>query len=212
VPIVHNKVIITGAIGTSEVWQTGVAFTGASISPEDIVNSQDDLNDWCNAIAAAFLPAVYSNIRGVMSTVTTVNKVQCQFRAGSQLVLQSAPFSTPVFAGSGTQFNPPQTAVVASLLTNSPGSSNRGRMYWPATGVPFSSTMKVPNTAGIADHTADLIEMFRTQAPIPGMRPCIFSPTYDKVTPVTRIRVGDVADTQRRRRDNLVETYAEVII
>lgn len=84
-------------------------------------------------------------------------------------------------------------------------------MYWPGTGIPFSSTMKIPNTATLAQEVSDLLELGVTTSPVPGMRPVIYSPTYDQVTSVTRVRVGDIADTQRRRRDNLTETYAEVI-
>lgn len=42
------------------------------------------------------------------------------------------------------------------------------------------------------------------------MQPVIYSPTLDALTPVSAVRVGNVLDTQRRRRDAVPETYVTV--
>lgn len=210
-PVVHNRVIISGSIGAGERWQTGVAFTGSVAAPEDVVNSQDELNAWATGIASYITTANLNDIRQTMSGVTKIESVVTQYKAGNDLVLTSAPKAPAPYTGSGTQFNVPQTAWVASLLTNSPGARHRGRMYWPGTGIPFSSTMRIPSTNLLAAEVVEFIQAMADEATPTVLRPCIYSPTYDEVTPVTRVRVGDVADTQRRRRDNLVEVYSEAL-
>lgn len=40
--------------------------------------------------------------------------------------------------------------------------------------------------------------------------PVVASKSYDKIMPVVSLRVGDVLDTQRRRRNKVYENYSEI--
>ena len=64
------------------------------------------------------------------------------------------------------------------------------------------------------DLVADHAEALYTAAPGWGYfappesgRAVVASATYGYATPITQIRVGNVIDTQQRRRDSLVEVY-----
>ena len=121
----------------------------------------------------------------------------------------SGESTAAVISGSSTVEQVPQVATVFSLLTGIPGGSYRGRMYWPAVGASTNTSGKLalPSQSNV-NNVAALLEALAQL--YPGSSPtqlAVASKAQDAVTEVTSIRWGDVADTQRRRRDALVETY-----
>ena len=120
------------------------------------------------------------------------------------------------YSGSGTITNPFQSALVATLQTGRPGRSYRGRMYLPFLTSAFNagkiSTTSVTlgaRAAAVADLLADTAT---AASSFPGLQPAVVSKAADAVTSVTSVRVGDIMDTQRRRRDSLVETFGSSTI
>ena len=209
-PLVHNRVILSGVIGSSEVFSTSCAMMGMSVTPTSVVETQTELNDWASDIATELLGASIDNIKGYMSTVTTITAVTCQFKAGPNLVLQSVPAVLDL-DGTGTNYKPYQSAIVASLRTGVPGGSHRGRMYWPGTAAVVGSNGLMSGATSYAADVHEVLTLFQnTSMAYNEVRPAIYSSTQDSLTAVSSIRVGDVVDTQRRRRDNLPETYATV--
>ncbi len=98
---------------------------------------------------------------------------------------------------------PPQNAVVVSLRTALPTRAGRGRFYLPG---PVVTTLVGGRlTAGIVttvvNAAADLIGTMNDS----GATVEIYHRTSKTGTAVTSFDVGDVLDTQRRRRDKLVE-------
>jgi hypothetical protein len=118
--------------------------------------------------------------------------------------------------GVGSLQLPTQSAIVASLRTNTPGGRGRGRVYWPATGAVLGTDGRLssPTTAAIV---ADLKTYFKAiesalalGQPTAAWYLSVRSSTAKATPHVARIQVGDVIDTQRRRRDAYVEAYQSV--
>lgn len=113
---------------------------------------------------------------------------------------------------------PAQDSVVVSLLTDAQrGRAHRGRFY-PPTGyiAPNAATGRLSSsdTTTMAESAATLINNLNDQPGLDLEDPTIVIAsslgTPGPVRPVTRVAVGNVVDTQRRRRKSLPEAYATV--
>ena len=93
-------------------------------------------------------------------------------------------------------------------------------MYWPALAAPLGTDFKITsaNSLGYATAAAQLLKLIGDQInaewaanSIAVTTELAVRSTTDHVSrKVERIQVGDVLDTQRRRRDRLSETYSVV--
>lgn len=102
---------------------------------------------------------------------------------------------------------PSQISTVVSLHTGFPGASKRGRMYFPPFGVSAGTSNARVASACVTALTSAMVNFFQDVNAIAGLAVNVYSTTVDQLTPVTQVRVGDVFDTQRRRRNELVEAY-----
>lgn len=127
-------------------------------------------------------------------------------------------YPTPIGGVTGTNTPAPQLSLVATLTTAvERGLGNKGRMYLPGVAIGVdSSTGKVTGASrtslvgtlktffdtinGSTVATGDVINASQGSKP-----PLIGDPINRKVTGV---KIGDVYDTQRRRRNELVEVYS----
>lgn len=105
---------------------------------------------------------------------------------------------------------PFQCATVVSLLTASATRHGRGRFYLPPLAVSTidqgrvkAASMTVLDTAWTA-----FFDSLNTD----GVTPVVRNRTGHISTTVTSARIGDVIDTQRRRRNKLTETYVVVAV
>lgn len=132
-------------------------------------------------------------------------KVELRFKTGHK----------PIGASS-TAALPPQCSIVASWVTAVAGRHGKGRIYLPAptTAVVTTDGGLISSTvqSGIASTTATLVadlaysgvgadsyaDMVVTGSP------------WVRYSRVEAVRVGQVMDTQRRRRNQLTETYVSV--
>lgn len=99
---------------------------------------------------------------------------------------------------------PPQVAVAVSLRTNLATKEGRGRFYLPplATGADLGGEIIVAaQDAILAGAQAALTSLGTAGFPV-----VVYHRDLQTGTPVNRIDVGSVFDTQRRRRNKLVET------
>lgn len=212
-----NKILLQGTLGTAapEVWSTQIIYA----SPGDLaaVTDFDDLVAWATAIKAGFaVTGEFAGLKTLLSSSGALTTVRAQYLTGAPATVQQQGDSpaTPV-TGNATLSMPPQCSRVISLLTGRPGRSFRGRNYWPSLSGSISATLKVnsPSGQGLADEWVELYDLIT--ASIPGavaLEPGVYSPTLDVVTSVTSVSVGDVIDTQRRRRDALVEIYSTATV
>lgn len=103
---------------------------------------------------------------------------------------------------------PPQCAHVVTLI-GGVGRSRTGRMYLPAPNATNLTTQGRVSSAVctiVADVWQDIFQGINTGA-ITGTRVVVWSRTRSTSSEVTGIKVGDVVDTQRRRRNAVAETY-----
>lgn len=108
-----------------------------------------------------------------------------------------------------------QDSVVVSLRApTNVGGGNRGRMYLPYTSgghVAGAPNMDPALTAQLAARAVTFVRAVNTvaNALVPSSGVVIMGRTgAGTVKSVAQVRVGDLVDTQRRRREQLAETYA----
>jgi len=98
---------------------------------------------------------------------------------------------------------PFQCAPVVSLRTNTLSRSGRGRFYAPSLAVDQVVAGRMSITA--RDTLADAAESLVAGLTAGGGTLVIYHRGSASTTPVTSLDVGDVIDTQRRRRNKLIE-------
>lgn len=112
--------------------------------------------------------------------------------------------------GTGTGASlPAQCSPCISLRSATAGSRARGRMYLPPTAIStVGNSGRLTSTAqnAIADGVEDYFDAMTTA----GHSHVIVSAVGGAWTnyPLVSLRLGDVVDTQRRRRNDLAEVYA----
>jgi hypothetical protein len=105
---------------------------------------------------------------------------------------------------------PFQCATVISLLSASATRHGRGRFYLPPLAV---STVDGGLISAAAITSLDTAwTAFFDSLNTDGVNPVIRNRTGHISTPVTGARVGNVFDTQRRRRNKLVEVYTAIAV
>jgi len=108
--------------------------------------------------------------------------------------------------------------VVFSLRTNSPGGSGRGRLYWPALGGGITAAGRLGTSnvtafmGGMKTYLLAIRDILAANFPLIGFDVAVRSRATKTTPHVVRMQVGDVVDTQRRRRDHLPESYQQVAI
>lgn len=117
--------------------------------------------------------------------------------------------SYPIGNQSSTQL-PPQNSAVVSLRTLQIGAAGRGRMFLPSMTSAALSGAKIATTP--QSDLADAAQTFMQDLEVslaPFVVPIVTGGNYTKYARVKGIRVGNVMDTQRRRRNKIAEVYAE---
>lgn len=206
----YVRVSIKGTMLNSEVWSINPTFD-PSWEIEGGVNQQN-LDAACQAIANRTLP---TGLRALMSSGVQRTGAQLEVRANADdsLIAIATAVSASSVTGTSAPSLPPQCALVASLRTDVPGASGRGRIYWPCMSAIVTSTGRIDTNqqtnfltdmkAYLAGIDTDLSNNF------PGITfdLAIRSRKTHTSPHVVRLQAGNVIDTQRRRRDSLPESY-----
>nr|CRY96159.1 hypothetical protein [uncultured prokaryote] len=202
------KLVIGGVIDTVQSWSVGISCV-ANTTPSDA-----DLDAWLTDV----YPLV-STWAGAANSFKAINKAACTINTlnaygYSELGTTAASsaeyrYGTPI-AGTNSTGLSSQLALVATFKTLRPGRHNTGRIYVPCTAlVQGPANRVVTGTAqGLATATAGLltaltgtiINSTETAAPI------VPNSGAGPSQVITSVYVGDIVDTQRRRRDKYVET------
>lgn len=211
----HNVIRIKGSLPGGEVWSVNPRFNGLL---GEQLQQYDDLLAWTNAIAALNTANVLPTaLRALMSSQSSITSIRAEFIGADGKLVQVAEnvFLTPKL-GTGTITKPLTTAVVSSLRTGRAGRSYRGRLYWPALAVTLETAnarLADTNCVALAGEVATFLKAVGTAAPGSlNMGPVVVSQTLGVATKITSISVGDIPDTQRRRRDSLQEAYASATL
>lgn len=189
------KVDIPATLTTGEYAQFGHYLTAAS----DVV-AQAAALAFFNSLggAAAFksqfpTSCVFGPAK-ISATDLTTGRVTATFSAG-------VPFA-------GTAINtvlPPQCSMVVTLRTALAGASFRGRMYVPTMVVAAITTLGRFAAANVTQVLGAVKAAFDAEIVAAGT-PVVYSRHLRTTTAVTQLEIGDVVDTQRKRRDKLIES------
>lgn len=213
----YLRVIALGSIGGVEEWSSGVSYRFFQLSFVDMTQSQLEslVQRLITNVTSTALPAT---LRSLMSTGATLTGWRVESHGEDEKLLAVAQnnYPTPI-AGTGTPTKAPQDALVFSFRTSTPGARGRGRTYWPALGAGLSATFNLftPTAAAVAADAKVLYKLIGDQinaelaanSLAATVELAVRSGSDHSSRLVNRIQVGNVLDTQRRRRDSLVESY-----
>lgn len=214
-----NRVTLSGTMFSgAEQWSTGFYFGEEGA----------DAADGSEAMAAAILAAwktFFQHANSLVNSnyITTQCKV-AKIDANGHTVLDKVFYSmaSPTFAGAtGVSPLPPQCALVVTLLSDRPrGKASKGRMYLPGFSGALGGNGRVQgiHQGQIADNLKTFFDALTGHIDIPNE--LILAAKGTGPTPaltaqndyVETIRVGDVVDTQRRRRNGLLESYVSRVL
>lgn len=206
----YVRVSIIGTLPGGEVWSVNPVYDPTAEFGSTV--NQTQLDAAAQAIANRSVPA---SLRALMSASAqrTGARVEVRDDADDSLIGISIAGSATPLAGTGTLALPYQSASVLSIRTNTPGGSGRGRIYWPALGATLGGVGRLSTpipSAALADFKAYLLGIrtdLATAFPTIGFDLAVRSKTTHTTPHAVRIQLGDVIDTQRRRRDAQVENY-----
>lgn len=216
----HLYLTFGGPLAGTEIWTTGLRFAHPEQGTGDHNVTQ---SEWNALVAAGPMPGILTDITTWFSSGNTgaaigalanLSWAKLAYVSTDGHYISDPPLTrdqTPVVPPVTTQL-PPQVSYVISLRSGLVlGEANHGRMYAPP------PTWAPGQNGGIA--TDQQVTYARTAAKtminaltarltpsIPGIRPCIMSTVGSGTTKsVSKLGVGRVLDTQRRRRNGLVE-------
>lgn len=206
----YVRASIGGTLPGGEVWSINPVFSTLSSggTPED----PQSLNEAASAVRQV-IPA--TPLRNIMSSATLLNRVRMECRNAAGTLMTVGESAGGNNGGLQNPTKPFQTSLVFSLRTGLAGGSRRGRLYLPCLGGSIStSTLRLtsPTTTDLVGAMAGYLgdvqaainaELEETYAL------AVRSPTLGTETAVTSIQVGDILDTQRRRRDKATEDIVE---
>lgn len=212
----YNRVTISGDLPGGEVWSTSCNYASITGGGSGGQGGVSVLQSWSDAIAAFFDPTLPNWIDQSFGGFTSITRVRCEFRDIDDGLIEAAETSIDGPFPAQPSTKPNQVAVVSTLMTERAGRSYKGRMYWPALGagmVAGTGRLDASIRDLIASGVASLLSDIADENPGAAVLvPVVLSRTKREVTPVTAVRVGDVLDTQRRRRDELIENYFSVAL
>lgn len=199
------KLVTAGEMPGGEEWTTSL-WLGTQDGPYaglDLQGLVDDvLEAWRDQLANA----------NWLSNSQSLNTVTGYVYQDGTLVEQAVSAGEAI-EGIGNSLLPNQISTVVTLLTATPGRQTRGRMYLPTlkqtTGDQGRNSEAQVLT--ILNMMGAWLEQVGTSLPL-GLRAALAPAVVSQIgagrrTAITALRVGDVPDTQRRRRQGLVERY-----
>lgn len=204
------RVSVMGTQPGGEVWSVNPVFQiGGTSTSEDVTPEQ--CLEIATAIDAITIPA---GLLAILNQFSNFNGTRVEARRwDGTLAAQAEHVRTPVYGTGTTSTLPYQSSLVASLRTAGFGGSSRGRLYWPATGVPLTaSTFRVSSSnvtsalAGVKTYLTSVTTALEATL-VNDCHLAVWSRTNNSTQWVNSIQMGDVIDTQRRRRDSLPEAY-----
>ena len=194
----------------SDIWQCTLHMEGAGMPTADAALDDlvQDLSTWMAASqssSAASLGWVKFN---------EIDPLSRRYKSATET--HERILTTPV-RGSVEGNGMPQQTLCISLLTGAKrGLASRGRFYPPATVLSLSSagTVSKPGVTLVATAARTLITNLNnwpgTDTPIGGQ--VVVLGGNGTTRPVTAVSVGNVMDTQRRRRNKLRESYTTLAL
>lgn len=194
------KTDFQGSIHSIEEFQHGLSWSSPGTAAEV---AADAAAAWLTVLADAAANTFYPT--GIQWSQVNASELGATPADPIQTSAQAVIADGGVSSDSGL---PPQCAPCLSLSTATAGSRARGRMYLPP---PDISAVGASGrlSAGFRTAWVGALDTFFSSMVGGGHSPVVISAVGGVYTtyPVTTIRIGDVVDTQRRRRSSIAEVY-----
>lgn len=207
------KVTLSGTMfGGAEIWSTGF-YLGSELADASPITAQG------MADVSAAWETFWTSASSEISNKYTYSQLKMHVvNNDGKTLADSAQYHSPATAkvgGSAAQANPPQIALVATLANSMPrGLATKGRMFLPGVNSTVDTTGHIgtASTTAIATNLKTFFDTIHNDADTPGnlmLASVGRGPlhTDGAIRMVNTVRVGNVYDTQRRRRNALAETY-----
>lgn len=204
---------ILGTTVGGEVWSVNPVFDPTGEFPGGV--DQAALEEAAKDIRDEALP---TDLKVLLSTA--LSQIGCRLEVRHDATDELIALAESTFPanqpGTATPKMGAQSAIVVSVLTNTPGASGRGRIYWPAVGATVDSNLRLatPTVTNVATAFSTYLHAIEghlaTNFPTIGFDLAVRSKTTKTTPHAVRLRVGNVIDNQRRRQDQFVETFATV--
>jgi len=178
---------------TGEEWSFGV-YTNSSGS---LAAAQ---TAWANGVTD-FASVAYLGDLAPEVAFTEISTVEINPSTGKQLTGVTDPRSE--VGTSAATSCPYQCSPVVSFRTATLSRAGRGRIYAAPPAVAVITDGRLTSTA--AGNLADSAQAMLQALDTGGCTPVIYHRAAGTTTNITTIDVGDVVDTQRRRRNKLIE-------
>lgn len=236
VTLPHIRLVFGGSFFGTETWQAGLHLSAGGMSPsalssfceEHIDDVRDDIKTWALRPAAGLSSA--ASLDWVkMNGIGTDNLYSDPDHVHQSLVMPGVV--NPGSTISPTDFTAPQLALCVSLRSGIAGSrASHGRLFLPVQGYAPDFTGHVSDAA-CTEVCAAFVNLLTALNDWPGVDPpsaphvCLVTPDSParaatetkparpfraaRMMPVTAVWVGNVLDTQRRRRKDIGETYVK---
>lgn len=191
-----------------------VTFGSANFNPDDYLNDQvaPAVTTWAARTATSSKCRVRAlKVSPIVAPHGTLEPAP-PYAKGSPCLLEWTG-AYPV-GGNVAELLPLQNAAVASHRTPQTGRAGRGRAFLPgltAGAMDGHGHLSSTVTAGLLDAQVTLLEALAyNEGGIDtyAIRPIVTGGNFTKYGLITTVKVGNVMDTQRRRRRSLEETYA----
>lgn len=215
-----NRVTISGdCFSGAEVWTTGFFLGSESADAVDPDGLAAEIAPYWTTFFTTANSTVASTYRSLQVKVSHI---------GADGVTDGAltdyyDWVTPPTGNAGPTSMPPQTSLVCTLTSNlTRGAGAKGRMYLPGINGAVTTSGKVTGTTptNASLNLKTMFDAINSDVDIPGQLILASHGPVTKVLPgpvntyfdplnvlVTGLRIGDVYDTQRRRRNGLTEFY-----
>jgi hypothetical protein len=218
--IFHRATLIGDMFGGTEIWSTGFALGQTNGGDEGTGPTEAE----AQAIAEAFRDRWILNTNPFSGSYRFLGcKVASVSTDGTSDPALTRYYYLPTAAngGSAAAGLPPQISAVATLATlKQRGRGSKGRMYLPGVAYPVGGDGKMTTLQAttIANQMKIFLDAVNASPAVPGVVVLnsaeVAGVPYKapEVNRVASVKVGTVYDTQRRRRNQLVEQYSSATL
>lgn len=213
--VARTRVTLEGTVGGGgDTWTSSFhmgASTGYTLAQLQTVADTIDAS-WQSNVWTISSPGVLDYYAPATDYVrTTVRDIAA---SGLTARVVTAGPGSAILGTATSSSLPPECSIVVSLLSEVAGGRGRGRMYLPPTAVAPVGGLGEVSGGTVTDHLAAMQAFFNdlnASTDVPD-DVSIYSIAADVLREVATIRIGNVYDAQRRRRNSLPEVYSGVPI
>lgn len=173
------------------------SFTLHTLGSASLATAQ---SDWSDAIGALWTGALDAKIYTDVE-LTEVSTASLDTATGKQISRLSDDVALPGVATGASL--PAQCALCVSWRSDTATRAGRGRLYLPPLAVSVMSAGRA--SAGTVTAVVAAVKAMTDVLVGDALTPVLYSRSAHTTTAITKFDVGNVIDTQRRRRDKLIE-------